>query len=158
MVKYPIMGRSTTRDKKTGRFTSATLDSDTARAMGKIGTEQQRGTSRDKLLAEAGYGKGNPAPELYRVVAQQATKTPAGMALWVRLTQPDKETPGVIDVLPGEMCPMCKQYVLQGMQMTEEELGNVMEYVQSFPSNEPGSPPAEHGQQQPPADSPDADS
>jgi hypothetical protein len=63
------------------------------------------------MLAEAGYDdEDNPAPEVIQILAQHAQKSPAGMALWLKVTNQETETTdGKVELQTGETCPHCGQ-------------------------------------------------
>ena len=97
-------GRSITQDPKTGRITAATLDSETAREMGERGHQQQKGTSRDKLLRAEGYENPEDAPEDLQIVAKIASGGGAAAVTAMRLFH---SMTGTSDGAPAEngRCP-----------------------------------------------------
>ena len=97
--------------------------------MGKRRGKVQKGTSRDKLLQEAGYEEPKKAPEYLRILAQQAqTSTPA-MNAFLKVTKTVDEKKVAVMAVPGEQCPTCRQYVFEGFQMTGDQIGSVIESI-----------------------------
>lgn len=98
--------------------------------MGKRSHQVQKATSKERLILEAGYNEDdNPCPEFMRILAQQAlTSTPA-MNAWIKLTSKVAVQQGEVAVIPGEKCPVCKQWVLIGMEMSEEQMDSIVDGI-----------------------------
>ena len=98
--------------------------------MGKRSHQVLKDTSHEKLILEAGYNKDdNPCPEHMRILAKQAiTSTPA-MNSWIKLTAKVIGPQDMIVVNPGDKCPVCQQWVLVDMQMSEEDVGVMIEGI-----------------------------
>jgi hypothetical protein len=111
-------GRSVIRDPVTGKFTGATLDPETAAAMGKLSQAKKKNARAGDLLTEAGYDDDNPAPRHIKILAEIAAEKRAGsvpaMRDFLRLTRPEKDKAGS-EVRPavGEACQLCGQVVTE---------------------------------------------
>ncbi len=101
------------------------LSSEEASALRNSGGKVKAGTSRDKLLKEAGYDNPDEAPESKRLMAQQAAK---GQVPAIKGFMGKEEAKDVSVVIqPGERCPTCQQYVLADMQITDDEMESVID-------------------------------
>ena len=138
-------GRSVVRDPETGKFVSASLDSETAREMGKRSHAKNRSETAGALLAEAGFDEDNQAPEHLKVLARLATDGRSGAVAALRdfrrLTSISADEPGAVVAEPGTVCPTCKQLVTYGMRITTEgldELKGFVAWVREHSEPEPG--------------------
>ncbi len=109
-----------------GRIVKSTITSQRAKEIGSMGHQVKRGASKDQLLVEAGH-EPDEAPEHLRVLAKLAQSSAPAMRDFLKLTKPAIEATGEVTVAPGEKCPVCSQYVLADMQMSEETLSSVIE-------------------------------
>ncbi len=113
-----------------GRIVKKKITSEEARKIGDIGRQVQKGNSKDQLLVEAGH-EPDEAPEHLKVLANLAQRSAPAMKDFLRLTRPAVEVQGEITVQPGEACPVCKQYVIVDLQMSDETIGSVIESIEN---------------------------
>ena len=109
-----------------GRATKATLSSEAASEMGKLSGKSRAGNSRDQLLKEDGYDNPDDAPESKRLLAQRAASGYVP-AINKFMTDNHKGVVKVATVQPGDKCPVCHQYVLDDMQITDDEMESVID-------------------------------
>ena len=81
------------------------------------------------LLAEAGHEDPAKAPKVLQVVCEQiAERGPRSIQAAVQYRQltSSREAVSVGNVRPGDVCPMCHQYVMVGLQLSEEQMEDVL--------------------------------
>ena len=111
-----------------GRIKKKSLSSEEAARIGKKGYSVKKANSTDQLLIEAGHEPGE-APEHLRILAKQALSSTPAMKAFLQLTRTAEESGDLAVAIPGEQCPTCRQWVLADMQMTEVEIGEMLESV-----------------------------
>ena len=115
----------TERDER-GRIVKSTMSREEASERGKLGGLEKAQRYRDQLLREAGYDEPDEAPAAKRLLAMEAAK---GNVTSIKsfLSKSETKDVSVTVVQPGERCPTCQQYVLADMQMTDDEMDNVID-------------------------------
>lgn len=108
------------------------LSSEQASEMGKQSHAKRGSETADKILAEAGFDDDNPAPEHLQVLVDYGVSGKSGAVAALRdvrrLTSTEEAAAGpAVAVKPGHKCPVCNQYVLADMEMTDETLDSVIE-------------------------------
>ena len=120
------------RDEQ-GRIVKKVLSSEKAAEMGRRSHAKRGSETANKILAEAGFDADNKAPEHLQVLADYAVSGKSGAVVALRdfrkLTSIDETTvtPDQLTVKPGDKCPVCHQYVLADMQISEDELISVID-------------------------------
>ncbi len=98
--------------------------------------KKEKQVSSSALLAEAGYENESEAPEHLRILAKLGQTSVPAMTAFIRLTGHTDETLDQVGKpLPGEMCPLCTQYVMAGLETTGEQKGAVADYIGEVRSN-----------------------
>ena len=125
--------RSIEQDPETGKIVSATLDSETAAEMGRNSHKKRNSEAGNRLLEAEGFDADNPAPEHLAVLAEYAVGGKSGAVSALRdfrkLTGSREEASSVGRPLPGEVCPLCEQYVMAGVELAEGERGTLADYI-----------------------------
>ncbi len=128
------------RDEQ-GRILKKSLSSEEAKAMSAKShakAEQTKQSEVDILLAEGGYPDPADAPQVLRVVcetiAEGGPRSIQAVVQYRQLTS-RQETSVATVVRPGNMCPVCRQFVMAGMEPTDEERGSVADYISEVRSN-----------------------
>ena len=88
----------------------------------------------DVLLAEAGHDDPSKAPKVLQVVCEQiAERGPRSIQAAVQYRQltSRQEASSAGKVRPGDRCPTCHQWVLFGLELTDEQVGAAIESVGS---------------------------
>ena len=111
-----------------GRIVKSSLSSERAKEIGRIGNVARKGASMDQLLVEAGH-EPEEAPEHLRILAKLAQSSPPAMRDFLKMTKVIDDKAEVVLAIPGELCPTCSQYVLTDLQMTDEQVGTVLESI-----------------------------
>lgn len=100
-----------------------------ASELGKSGAKIQQDEVTDELLDYLGLD-GPFYEQLARVLVRGGS---AAVSSSKELLKASREHGALhvdrVKVQPGQICPSCKQYVLQGLQLTDDELTTVKEYL-----------------------------
>ena len=128
------------RDEQ-GKIVKKSLSSEEAKAMSAKShakAEQTKQSEVDILLAEGGYPDQADAPQVLRVVcetiAEGGPRSIQAVVQYRQLTS-RQESSAVTAVHPGDICPVCRQYVMAGAEVTGEDRGTLQHYIQQTRSN-----------------------
>lgn len=111
------------------------LTSKQAADQGRKGNESRKGLSSKALLQQAGYDDPENAPEYLIILAEigagkSSGAVPAMNAFLRETSQFTEDTPGKVVVNPGDICPTCRQYVIAGCVLDDDQKGTIKEYIE----------------------------
>lgn len=119
----------TDRDPKTGQILPGgkVLPTEEAKRIGKMQKgKKEKLASADELLKDAGYDDPEDAPERRKLMAQEAAKgvIPAIKSFATKDEQAAETRAGY--PAPGETCQTCNQYVIADLQISDDELDDII--------------------------------
>ncbi len=124
----------TERDEQ-GRIVKKELSSKSASEIASRSHQKRNTEAGNRLLVEAGFDDDNPAPEHLAILADYGVSGKAGavgaLRDFRRLTgsAAGEDMPAGAIVHPGDICPTCKQYVMAGLEVTDDGQQAMVDYI-----------------------------